>query len=232
MQRFFLDSNKLEFSIDELAFLLKITAEDTVWIDMIKSILDKSMDQLAIEACWQSFDKQNFHFPENNLQIGKHTLAVGKKIKMEIIHASAIVVYLCTAGKEIESFSKKLMENGDVFEAYIVDMIGSLAVEKATELLQAEVSRSISNMKHSIRFSPGVCGWNIDNQNVLFNVFEGHPIPVQLNDSHLMMPLKSVSGIWAIGEQFETGKYACDLCDSESCMYRSLIQFKLEKQKV
>lgn len=99
------------------------------------------------------------------------------------------------------------------------------------------------------RFSPGYCGWHVSQQQLLFPLFSekvalaqptsqsasaaSHatssplqtsispaPCGVQLTESSLMVPIKSVSGIIGLGPQVRHLDYTCGLCDFKQCYKR------------
>jgi len=56
-------------------------------------------------------------------------------------------------------------------------------------------ARVIDDTTTVMRFSPGYCGWHVSGQKRLFARLQPESIGITLNDSCLMQPLKSVSGV-------------------------------------
>ena len=48
------------------------------------------------------------------------------------------------------------------------------------------------------------------------------PTGITINESCLMQPIKSVSGIIGIGDEVRKRSYGCDICNSTSCAYRNI----------
>lgn len=70
--------------------------------------------------------------------------------------------------------------------------------------------------KHTNRYSPGYCGWHVSEQQKLFSLFPvASPCGIQLTDSSLMIPIKSVSGIIGVGSHVRKLEYTCGLCTYE-----------------
>jgi len=73
-------------------------------------------------------------------------------------------------------------------------------------------------------FSPGYCGWHISAQKKLFETLHPEEIDVYLNDSFLMQPLKSISGVIIAGPreifEFEDNFEFCRECRTRSCRER------------
>ena len=71
-------------------------------------------------------------------------------------------------------------------------------------------------------YSPGQYKWTIEEQKEIFGMVDGSKIGVHLNDSCLMVPFMSVSGVYGFGPEDKINKtrVACDLCPSEDCIGR------------
>jgi cobalamin-dependent methionine synthase I len=81
----------------------------------------------------------------------------------------------------------------------------------------------VKNQRTTLRFSPGYCDWKIHEQKKVFSVLENDLIDVDLNESYLMAPRKSVSGVFGIGnseliDKDETNP--CRSCGMHSCVAR------------
>ena len=76
----------------------------------------------------------------------------------------------------------------------------------------------------ALAYSPGYCGWHISGQRKLFDVLRPEPIGVTLNESFLMQPLKSVSGVVLVGpahmHAFDDTFPYCASCETHGCRLR------------
>ena len=142
----------------------------------------------------------------------------------QIKRATRLVIFVCTAGNKISERSKQLMDEGDLLNGYVFDSFGSLVVETAMDLIQNNLKEKLLSSKLNItnRYSPGYCGWDIAEQQKLFSMLPEKFCGIELNDSCLMSPIKSVSGIIGIGESVKFSSYTCNICDSQNCIYRKL----------
>ena len=80
-------------------------------------------------------------------------------------------------------------------KVYIADSLGSIIAEKAADCMEEELAAFIEKRgwKHTNRYSPGYCGWHVSEQQKLFSLFPvASPCGIQLTDSSLMIPIKSV----------------------------------------
>ena len=147
---------------------------------------------------------------------------MGKIILRQLRGSEAYALFVCTSGTEYEAYQQRLKEQGDMVRVFIADALGSVIAEKCADLMEATLQENIDKLgwHHTNRFSPGYCGWHVSQQQLLFPLFEGHTCGVQLTDSSLMVPIKSVSGIIGIGKKVRKLDYTCGLCDFQQCYKR------------
>ena len=155
---------------------------------------------------------------------------VGRKIARQLNNSEGSALFICTAGAGIGEKSKELMAAGDLIEGYILDVIGSAAVEAAIDNIQDAFEIDVTNLglKITNRYSPGYCGWALSEQKMIFELFPLNHCGIRLSDSCLMDPIKSVSGVIGFGANVKKGAYECQMCELETCIYRKL---RLAKQK-
>ena len=161
------------------------------------------------------------------------TFNTGTKIIKQLEKAGGAVLFICTAGSGIGEKSKELMANGDFMEGYILDVIGSVTVEAAIDKIQDSLENDLigKGMNLTNRYSPGYCGWSLIEQEQLFDLFPNNFCGIQLSDSFLMDPVKSVSGIMGFGVNVKNGIYECQLCELTTCFYRKIRIDKYKKNK-
>ena len=149
---------------------------------------------------------------------------MGKIILRQLRGSEAYALFVCTSGTEYEAYQQRLKEQGDMVRVFIADALGSVIAEKCADQMEATLQENIDKLgwHHTNRFSPGYCGWHVSQQQLLFPLFEGHTCGVQLTDSSLMVPIKSVSGIIGIGKKVRKLDYTCGLCDFQQCYKRKL----------
>ena len=150
---------------------------------------------------------------------------MGRIIMGQLRGAEAYALFICTSGMAYELYQRRLMLEGDMVRVFIADALGSVIAEKTADRMEAHLQESIDKLgwQHTNRFSPGYCGWHVSQQQRLFPLFNGHTCGVQLTDSSLMLPIKSVSGIIGVGKKVRRLEYTCGLCDFDKCYKRKLI---------
>ena len=138
--------------------------------------------------------------------------------------AEKLVCFIGTLGPRIEEEVGALMQDNDLSEAYILDAMGSVAVEDLVDKFQLTIKSECERVGKTVtlRFSPGYCDWPLTEQKKLFSLFEPEDIPVQLLDSCLMQPVKSISGVFGIVPQGSALYNPCHYCDDRACKARRM----------
>lgn len=124
----------------------------------------------------------------------------------------------------MESWSKSLLNGGDIMLSYIVDIAASVTAESVTNLLHDRIKNEMLELGLNItnRYSPGYCNWSVAEQHLLFSFFPERFCGVTLTESALMIPIKSVSGIIGVGAGVKWKDYICDKCGVKDCTYRAI----------
>ncbi len=133
-------------------------------------------------------------------------------------------LFILTIGDRLEEMTAQLADDGMIVESYVLDAIGSSAVENLAEFVQGVIGEIAYHYGHSIsrRFSPGYCDWDISQQEMLFRAIGERESGVMLSEGYLMTPQKSISGIIGIGKR-DSGitKYnPCKTCERRNCVGR------------
>jgi cobalamin-dependent methionine synthase I len=121
--------------------------------------------------------------------------------------------YVITIGTRLE---QKADASKDLLEKYYLDKIGNIALSKARKHLE-DYLRSKFAFDGLSYMSPGsLADWPIEEQQPLFSILKGAEVSigVRLTESLLMIPRKSVSGIYF---PTEVTFYSCQLCSRQHC---------------
>jgi hypothetical protein len=141
--------------------------------------------------------------------IGNRWVELGKSVRFESLKlsksmtgCSEAVCFAATIGRQIEDEISDFMKKKQLSEAYILDSMGSLAVESIVKNFWQNMSADYQKKDRaiSIRFSPGYCDWHISEQKKLFHFIDNSRIQVSLSEYFLMSPRKSISGIFGISD--------------------------------
>ena len=197
--------------------------------DMILFALAQSVDLTDIKGSLIVSDQFSIN-PLGSIEFQGVIFETGKKIVRQLRNADGGALFICTAGAGIGEKSKELMLAGDLMEGYILDVIGSLTVEAAIDKIQQSLENELllTDKKIANRYSPGYCGWALNEQKQFFDLFPNNYCGIKLTESYLMDPVKSVSGVIGFGKNVKKTAFECDLCELKTCMYRKI---KIAKAK-
>lgn len=144
----------------------------------------------------------------------------GRIITHAMKGAEYYAIFTATIGKEFDQYCKQLKEKDDMLRVFIADAIGSVLAESTVSKLIKHIEQKASeqDLHISNNYSPGYCDWVLSEQKLLFKLFPKDITDIQLTESCLMLPVKSVSGIVAIGKNVKKRPYGCDICKMSSCI--------------
>ncbi|MDI7274483.1 MAG: vitamin B12 dependent-methionine synthase activation domain-containing protein [Anaerolineae bacterium] len=133
------------------------------------------------------------------------------RVNLEGTHR--VFPYVATCGRELEEWSSPI---DDVLESFWASAIKEAALRSAIAAMGEDLERRLQPGPTSDMNPGSLADWPMSEQRQLFTL-AGDPqgaIGVELTDSYLMVPIKSVSGL-----RFptETRFQSCQLCPREKC---------------
>ena len=170
-------------------------------------------------------EKSEFTRNSSHILVDGVEFGIGKTVAKELRNSSSVAFFVCTAGEKIGRRSQELLKGDNPVMGYVLDVLGSMIVEAATDQLQKEI-KEIALAKGLLitnRYSPGYCKWNVADQHKLFSFFPPNICGISLTNSALMFPIKSVSGIIGIGKDVKYRQYTCDICNQVDCFHKNQI---------
>ena len=140
----------------------------------------------------------------------------GRVLRINLDQVERVFPHIATCGTELEEIA---VPSDDVMKSFCFDAIKTMVVGSASTYLSNHLMEYYALDKLS-QMSPGSLeSWPLAQQKALFSLFgdtEGL-VGVRLTKSCVMVPLKSVSGIYFPAEI----KFAsCQLCPRERCIGR------------
>ena len=195
---------------------------------IVKALIEETLNDAAsishVRCEYRIFRDIKFNDNSKSLNINNTLFDIGKIIFNQLRRSETIAAFISTAGPEIGERSSSLMAEGDPLKGYILDIIGSLIVDAAADLMQDDLALSagLTGQKITNRYSPGYCGWSVEEQHKLFSLLPDNFCSITLTESALMYPVKSASGFIGTGEHVRYNRYTCSLCDMPDCTYRGL----------
>lgn len=132
-------------------------------------------------------------------------------VNLEPVHR--VFPYVATCGVELDAWAQS---QDDMLYKYWADVIKEIAVRKAIQMLFEQMTEQYGLGKMAVMSPGSLADWPMPQQRPLFTILgdvEG-AVGVQLSDSFLMTPNKSLSGLrFAAAEDFAS----CQLCPRENC---------------
>jgi len=204
-----LDNIPVSFSVEQVLNRLRLDKGDK-FSEEIQVLIDQVQDvarpKAIYDVCYIS-DKG-----EDSVEIGGVRFD-SRILRVNLDQAERVFPHVATCGTEVEEIE---IPPDDLMGKFILDIIKQLALSIATKYLREHVISMYKPGKMSAMAPGALEDWPISEQKKLFSLFddvEGQ-IGVELTDTFLMLPLKSVSGMYFATEvTFES----CELCPRERC---------------
>jgi hypothetical protein len=148
----------------------------------------------------------------------QHVVAEGIRFKSRVLKVNLdnlhrFFAYVVTSGCELDAWANA---KTDILKRFWADAINEAVVNSARSFLDRHLQERYGLAK-AARMSPGsLTDWPLEEQRVLFELLGDtrKTIGVELTESLLMVPTKSVSGLVFTNEE---GFASCQLCPREGC---------------
>ena len=136
-----------------------------------------------------------------------------KVLRKNLNESERIFPYVVSIGAALEQATGKM---NDLLEAYYLDVIGNIALTAVRKQLHDYLCSKFALKKISFMSPGSLQDWPVEAQSQLFQLLPEveASIGVRLNKSFLMIPTKSVSGIYF---QTEVSFFNCQLCRRGRC---------------
>ena len=142
----------------------------------------------------------------------------GRRFKSRVLRKNLEAVgrvfpAVVTIGSRLE---QKADQSNDLLEKYYLDMIGNLILAEARSSVSCQLCRRFAIGTLSWMSPGSLEDWPLEEQEPLFALLNGveAAVGVRLTESLLMLPRKSVSGIFFPSE---TTFFSCRLCPRPRC---------------
>ncbi len=181
----------------------------------------------AFEIAKPSYYYQLFENPlidSEKMVVEKTEFSSGKTINGLLRRSSNVIFFVATVGEDMQRWMDERAAVDEMLNTFIIDAIGSTMVEAVGDYIERQIEKELTaestGMRHTNRFSPGYCGWRIEEQHKFFALLPNNICGISLSDSSLMHPLKSISGVIGIGADVIVKKYGCAICNRTDCYMR------------
>ncbi len=212
MERILLDDIRFEPDVPQLLEALRLDPREA-GADKVRRMAEEAQRIARPKALYRVAyveERSDEAVVIDGVRLGSRVL----RVNLDQVHRA--FPYVATCGQELEEWSRPI---DDLLESWWAGTIKETALRAARVALLADLEE---------RFQPGPTSemnpgsledWPISQQRPLFDLLGGvrETIGVELTDSYLMVPIKSVSGL-----RFptETGFFNCQLCPRPECPSR------------
>ena len=190
-------------------------------VKLIQKMLNELKNELEICGGYQVYQNDFSVIDKTRITIEKREFNTQKIITSQLRKAEGSVFFVCTLGEGFDNWRKRI-DVDDMLKLYIADILGSELVEAAADVLESNIACKLKKKEFNItnRYSPGYCDWDVSEQHKLFSLLPSKFCGIQLTESALMLPIKSVSGIIGFGRNVQKADYNCKICSMENCYMR------------
>jgi hypothetical protein len=128
----------------------------------------------------------------------------GHAVGRHFAGASQAIAFVLTLGPALEAEVIALGERQDLLEAYLLDLAGWAGIEAAARALRRDLVAALPRARVSHRLGPGHRDWPLTEQRDLVALFEGAAGPVRLSEHGVLIPFKSISGLFALRPELDS----------------------------
>jgi hypothetical protein len=129
----------------------------------------------------------------------------GHAVARHLAGARQAVAFVLTLGPTLEAEVAALGQRQEVLEAYLLDLAGWAGIEAAVRGLRQNLVAALPRSLVSHRLGPGHRDWPLVEQRDLMALFDGAGASVRLSEHGVLVPFKSVSGLFALRDPDPTG---------------------------
>ena len=200
----------------------------TYWQEKLPLLLEPQICHTTMDLS-DGFMNDHAGSMDGHLVLGDGTVFGSPNLSAALANASQMCCFVATVGPGVDIAVKECFAANRHADAFILDTLGSMAAEALIDGFHKDFERECRSRGQGVtlRFSPGYCDWDITDQIHLFSLFkEKHPADVELTESCLMSPSKSISGVFGmlpakLGSDIE--KYnPCKSCRQPRCRARRI----------
>ena len=206
-----IDNITVNISLDELRKRLHMQKDQDS--GELQPLIDVAMQLIEPRALY------DVHYIEEKLEDA--VIVNGRRLKSRVLRKNLdqverIFPFVITIGSKL---GEKQAASTDLLENFYLDTIGNVALTSARKQLKRHLESQFALEKISSMAPGSLADWPIEEQAPLFKLLGdvNTSIGVTLTDSLLMLPAKSISGIYF---PTEVSFFSCQLCPRERCESR------------
>ncbi|MDD3031294.1 MAG: vitamin B12 dependent-methionine synthase activation domain-containing protein [Atribacterota bacterium] len=155
----------------------------------------------------------------------KQSLQFDNKLVEQLADIKYAVFCIVSVGHFLEDKISEYFSSGEAPKAMALDAAGTVAIRNFRDCMCKLIRQKAEDMGLKVigSFSPGEEGWTIDQQKTIFQIIPADKIGVNITDSYMMVPKKSLSFMIGIGIKpkiFKNKENSCKTCKAVNCQFR------------
>jgi len=156
---------------------------------LVSDLINKTKNKVKPRAIIKEFKitKKSKDFVE----IGNKLKIKSRNVAFLLKDCNIVTIFACTLSSDFKEKSENLLVS------FIVDAIGSVAVEKFAERINKIVSENASKkgFKTTQRYSCGFADWSLNDQPKILKLLNTSKIGLKANSANILIPRKSITAI-------------------------------------
>lgn len=190
--------------------------------ERILSGIKDAVDRTAPQAIYQIFGISQI-LPDNAVQLDN-----GAELKLPLcltdLESGTVAAVIGTLGSELEDYCRELAGRGAIYRSTLLDAVGTVLLDLLSEKI-CNILETIGKEDALLtgkRFAPGINGYPLEQQYLLFRLVDHGPIGVSLNTSAVMIPTKSISFFLVMTKTAPNleARHKCCECQMLHCQFR------------
>lgn len=211
---------KLLADIKETARYLgyKNTKLDTATLNTINECSEQLIACIKPKSIYRRF----FCTVDKNSVSVKNIKFESKKLAEHLKTCSEMIVMAATLGIEADRLINRYSVT-NTEKMLIMQAVGASVMESYCDIICNDIAKQLEPEKLFLhpRFSPGYGDFDISSQKPILAVLDATKrIGINLTNSYMMVPTKSVSAIVGISQNGFCNTDKCTLCDNVNCEFR------------
>ncbi len=189
------------------------------YLSFLEKLYSELKDIISPQCAYVVIPTAKCNSKNGEVLINDIVLKTGKIITSSLNDISKAAFFIGTVGGDFDNWLEEKKKQEDPFVEYLASLIGSEFAESIAKWIHEKIEEQFAKdqLGCSNRYSPGYCGWDVNEQKKIFGFFPKDTCGITLMESSLMLPIKSVSGIVGIGEKVKWKDYLCDICNVQFC---------------
>lgn len=181
------------------------------------------IENIHPKAIYESFEIKKVE--GNSVYFKSGYIFKGINISKLLTGSEIATIFIFTLGNKTDEIIKEEDRSGDMITKIVMDTITTnilgILGEHMGNIIKKEGIKDES-WGSTCAYSPGQYRWTIEEQKEIFSMVESNRIGVKLNKSFLMVPFKSISGVYGFGpkDKIDKTRVACDICPRQNCIGR------------